>query len=210
MVLDSFAGSGTTAHAVLALNKADDGNRRFILVETEDYADALTAERIRRVIKGVPTAKDEVLKGGLGGSFTYCELGEPMDLERFFAGEGAAPERDAVARYVAWTATGETLALAEGPDGFVGYAGNYRLHLLYEPGAQWMRSNEAMLDLTTAERIAKAAKADGCRPTLVFAAGKLMGQRALTGLGLVFCQLPYSVHRILGEGIEGVAGVDAA
>ena len=51
LVLDSFAGSGTTAHAVLALNKEDGGNRKFILVECEDYADKMTAERVRRVIK---------------------------------------------------------------------------------------------------------------------------------------------------------------
>jgi adenine-specific DNA-methyltransferase len=70
VVLDSFAGSGTTAHAVLALNKADGGNRKFILVETEDYANTLTAERARRVIRGVPESKNETLKAGLGGSFT--------------------------------------------------------------------------------------------------------------------------------------------
>lgn len=224
VILDSFAGSGTTAHAVFALNKADGGNRKFILVETEDYADTLTAERVRRVIRGVPAAKDPALKEGLGGSFTYCELGEPMDLERFFAGEGAAPSWDQVARYVAYTATGETLAPETGEDGFAGdvegtgfagWTGPYRLHLLYRPDPAWMRSNEAMLDLTTAERIASAAKADvkggeGGKPVLVFAAGKLMGQRTLTDMGLTFCQLPYSVHRILGGGAEGVAGVDAA
>lgn len=54
VVLDSFAGSGTTAHAVLGLNAVDDGNRKFILVECEEYADALTAERVRRVIRGYP------------------------------------------------------------------------------------------------------------------------------------------------------------
>ena len=52
IILDSFAGSGTTAHAVLALNKADGGNRRFVLIECEDYVDSITAERVRRVIKG--------------------------------------------------------------------------------------------------------------------------------------------------------------
>ena len=51
-ILDSFAGSGTTAHAVLNLNKQDGGNRKFILVEMEDYANRITAERVRRVIKG--------------------------------------------------------------------------------------------------------------------------------------------------------------
>ena len=52
IILDSFAGSGTTAHAVLALNKEDGGNRRFVLIECEDYVDSITAERVRRVIKG--------------------------------------------------------------------------------------------------------------------------------------------------------------
>lgn len=53
IILDSFAGSGTTAQVVLELNKEDGGNRKFILVECEDYADNITAEHVRRVIKGV-------------------------------------------------------------------------------------------------------------------------------------------------------------
>ena len=52
LILDSFAGSATTAHAVLAQNAKDGGDRKFILVECEDYADTLTAERVRRVING--------------------------------------------------------------------------------------------------------------------------------------------------------------
>jgi adenine-specific DNA-methyltransferase len=65
IVLDSFAGSGTTAHAVLEANKKDSGSRRFILVESEDYAEKLTAERIRRVINGYKfegTAREELLR----------------------------------------------------------------------------------------------------------------------------------------------------
>ncbi len=65
LVLDSFAGSGTTAHAVLAQNAKDNGNRRFILVECEDYADQVTAERVRRVINGYEfqgTQKGELLR----------------------------------------------------------------------------------------------------------------------------------------------------
>ena len=64
VVLDSFAGSGTTAQAVLTLNNEDGGNRRFILVECEDYADSITAERVRRVITGVPGARDRTLREG--------------------------------------------------------------------------------------------------------------------------------------------------
>lgn len=204
LILDSFAGSGTTAHAVLALNKADGGNRRFILVEQEDYAHTLTAERVRRVIRGVPGARDTALAEGLGGGFTYVELGEPMDLEALFAGGGAAPAWSRVAEYVAYTATGATLSAGEpSEDGYAGEVAGYRLHLIYRPDPVWMRSNEAMLDMPTAERIHAAA--DG-KPALVFAAGKYMGQKALTQMGITFAQLPYSIHRILGQGTEGVAG----
>lgn len=76
IVLDTFAGSGTTAHAVLKANKEDSGNRKFILVEMMDYADTITAERVRRVINGYGTGKQAV--AGTGGSFSYYELGEPL------------------------------------------------------------------------------------------------------------------------------------
>lgn len=72
IILDSFAGSGTTAHAVLNLNKEDGGKRRFILIEMEDYANTVTAERIRRVIKGYGA------EPGTGGSFDYYSLGPAL------------------------------------------------------------------------------------------------------------------------------------
>ena len=74
--VDSFAGSGTTAHAVLNRNKADGGNRKFILVEMGDYADNITAERVKRVIDGYGQEKQAV--EGTGGNFSYYELGEPL------------------------------------------------------------------------------------------------------------------------------------
>lgn len=52
IILDSFAGSGTTAHAVLSLNADDNGNRNFILIEMMDYANSITAERVRRITTG--------------------------------------------------------------------------------------------------------------------------------------------------------------
>lgn len=48
-VLDYFAGSGTTGHAVINLNREDGGRRRFILVEIGDYFDAVTVARIKKV-----------------------------------------------------------------------------------------------------------------------------------------------------------------
>ena len=76
IILDSFAGSGTTGQAVLALNKKDRCNRRVILVEMMDYADSITAERVKRVIHGYGSGKNAV--AGTGGSFSYYELGEPL------------------------------------------------------------------------------------------------------------------------------------
>ena len=75
-VLDSFAGSGTTAHAVLNMNKADGGHRKFILVEMMDYADSITAERVKRVIRGYGEGKNAV--EGTGGNFSFYDLGEPL------------------------------------------------------------------------------------------------------------------------------------
>lgn len=76
IILDSFAGSGTTAHAILNMNKVDGGNRKFILIEMMDYADTITAERVKRVIDGYGNGKQSV--EGTGGSFSYYELGDTL------------------------------------------------------------------------------------------------------------------------------------
>lgn len=75
-ILDSFAGSGTTAHAVLNMNKQDGGKRKFILIEMMDYAENITAERIKKVIKGY--GEDKKAVDGTGGKFSYYGLGEPI------------------------------------------------------------------------------------------------------------------------------------
>lgn len=78
IILDSFAGSGTTAHAVLNMNKTDGGNRKFILVEMMDYAESITAERVKRVIDGYGKGKNAV--EGTGGDFTFYDLGPALLL----------------------------------------------------------------------------------------------------------------------------------
>jgi len=80
IILDSFAGTGTTAHAVLSKNNKDGANRKFILVELEEYAETLTKERVHKVVNGYKyTNKKKVFEiDGLGGGFKYCELGEEI------------------------------------------------------------------------------------------------------------------------------------
>ena len=99
IVLDSFAGSATTAHAVLKLNAQDGGNRRFILTEMMDYAETITAERVRRVMTGYGEGNKAV--AGLGGSFDYYTVGERLlqDDGLLNPAVGLASIRD----YVAWT-----------------------------------------------------------------------------------------------------------
>lgn len=76
IILDSFAGTGTTAHAVLNLNSRDKGNRRFILCEMMDYAETITAERVRRVINGYGEGSKAV--PGTGGGFDYYTVGHAL------------------------------------------------------------------------------------------------------------------------------------
>jgi adenine-specific DNA-methyltransferase len=101
IILDSFAGSGTTAHAVLNLNKKDGGNRKFILIEMEEYANTITAERVKRVIKGY--GEDKKAIEGTGGSFNYYELGEPLFLEEDILNEAVGI--DNILKYIWYSET---------------------------------------------------------------------------------------------------------
>ena len=195
LILDCCAGTGTTAHAVLKLNKEDNGNRKFILVECEDYANKITAERIRRVIKGVPKSKDENLKKGLGGSFTYCTLGDEISVEKMLTGK-KLPNYETLARYVAYTATGQSpdkIRKARGKDGFFYETKDRLFYLIYEPNLAFLRNTESALNSDRAERIATQVKAKK-KTAVVFATHKFMGQRELTEMGIVFAQLPYSIN----------------
>jgi len=249
-ILDSFAGSGTTGHAVLSANRKDGGDRRFILVECEDYADTLTAERVRRVMNGYPyqgTQKEDIFKEkltwtrfqkaqetmqkvaglealhegqydrikkeikdgelviygektieatmpGLGGSFTYCTLGEPFNMDALLTGENL-PEYAALGGWVFHTATGE--ALPEGQavptDFYLGESSAYHVWLIYKPELDFLKSGDSALTLSRAEKISKS-KTDG-KKHLVFAPAKFVPNKALLDKRVEFAQLPYALYR---------------
>jgi adenine-specific DNA-methyltransferase len=131
IVLDSFAGSGTTAHAVLNLNRQDGGNRKFILIELEDYAEEITAERVKRVIKGYGDKK------GTGGSFGYYELGEQL-----FTGENneylnEAAGIDQIRSYVWYNETRSYLPISSAStenDSLLGIHHDTAYYFIYDPG----------------------------------------------------------------------------
>ncbi len=196
IVLDSFAGSGTTAHAVMALNKEDNGNRKFILVECEDYTDSVTAERVRRIIKGVPDSNNGDLHEGLGGSFTYCTLGDPIDMESMLSGEHL-PSYSDLASFLLHTASGisvGTQVLKPLDEDGLFYTDDRRVYyLLYKPDVEYLKSNEAMLNDKRAKMISTSL---GDKKGIVFAAGKFLRQSELSEWGITFCQVPYQFHRI--------------
>ncbi len=190
-VLDFFAGSGTTAHAVLALNKEDSGNRKFILIECEDYVDKITAERVRRVIKGVPSAKDANLKKGLGGSFSYFELGDAVDTGEMLSGK-KLPTYKELARYIFHTATGEPFderAIDEKRN-FIGESKNFLVYLFYSPKVEELKNLALTLDVAKSLKPNKKEKRK-----LVFAPSKYLDQEFLDKFGIDFAQLPFEIYQ---------------
>ena len=188
IVLDSFAGSGTTGHAVLALNKEDGGERRFILVECEEYADAITAERVRRVIKGVPSAKDESLREGLGGTFSYFKLGKAMRKESMLDRD-KLPSYERLAAYIFFTATGEEFDAAKmrPQRHFIGRSRNYDVFLIYTDDFEQLK--DLALTMDVARKFSRVE-----RPKLVFAPTKYLDREFLHQYGITFQQLPFEIY----------------
>ena len=237
---------------MLEANDRDGGNRKFVLVEMEDYADHLTAERVRRVINGyafTKTQKTELLKQkitwrtlsnsgrlmeaveavrnlhgheydgitrrvkdgelvvtgesaaaerteGLGGSFTYCTLGEPVELDRLLTGE-TLPSWDGLGAALFHMATNRPVdprSLRE-PDWYLGEADGQHLWLIYRDDLDWLKSPQAALTLTRAK--AFAAEHPEHRH-LVFAPARYVSQKMLDDkrIPVEFVPLPFALYRI--------------
>ena len=181
VILDSFAGSGTTAHAVLNMNKIDGGHRKFILVEMEDYADSITAERVRRVIRGYGEGKNAV--DGTGGSFSYYELGEPLLISENL-NEAVAPEK--IRKYI-WfmeTKTPYTPAVVDNPY-YLGQHNDTGYYFYYEP------QRITVLDYDFLSTITE--KAGG---TVIYADRCSIDDGKLSQMGIVFKKIPRDISRL--------------
>jgi adenine-specific DNA-methyltransferase len=252
VVLDSFAGSATTGHAVLEANRRDGGNRRFILVEMEGYADTLTAERVRRVIQGYEcrgTQKTELLrekiswsslKGaqklistvesienlhkhqydnikkevkdgelivtgektvtdraeGLGGTFTYCTLSDPVELDKVLSGE-TLPSYAGLGAALFHMATNQAFdpAAMREDDFYLGATEGQHVWLIYKPDLEWLKTPEAALTLSRAKSFAAT---DPGKRHLVFAPARYVSQKMLAehNVPVEFVPLPFALYRI--------------
>ncbi|MDE2593409.1 MAG: site-specific DNA-methyltransferase [Burkholderiales bacterium] len=281
LILDSFAGSGTTAHAVLKANAKDGGQRKFILVEGEDYADKLTAERVRRAIQGYAWSgtqreilleekitltqfkkaddwlkkidaikraeglADEADKGadlveqaqasatskrkrfdkiesriddgvlrvegvrrvsqmadGLGGEFTYCTLGEAVELDKLLSGE-RLPAFEALGAWLFYTATGGTLQPLpkNAPPHYLGEAQDKHVWLIYQPDLRFLKSADAALILSRAQAMQQwghdhdVARGQPPKGHLVFAPAKYLSNKQLKDHGMDYAPLPFALYR---------------
>ncbi|PGH38815.1 MAG: site-specific DNA-methyltransferase [Candidatus Nephrothrix sp. EaCA] len=178
IILDSFAGSGTTGHAVLNLNMEDKQNRKFILVEMMDYAEKTTAERIRRAIHGF--GKTE----GICGSFDFYELGQPLFLEDGNLNEAAGVPK--IRQYVYYAETKAPLIETKHKDNkhFLGKHNDTAYYFNYEPG-----------EATTLDEAFLAAMKAKAERYVIYADRCLLTKKIIKERHVVFKKIPRSITR---------------
>lgn len=178
IVLDSFAGSGTTAHAVLNKNKADGGSRKFILVEMEDYAETITAERVKRVINGYVDIE------GTGGNFSFYDLGEPLLIDNQCINENIS--KDKIREYIYFMETKLPLEKCTTDNKYyLGKNNDNSYYFYYE--------KERITTLTHDFLATVKTKSDGY---IIYADKNALSDEELTRLGIVFKKIPRDIARL--------------
>ncbi len=181
IILDSFAGSGTTAHAVLNMNRADGGNRKFILVEMEDYADSITAERVKRVIDGYGEGKQAV--EGTGGGFSFYDLGEPLLIGDNL---NEVVDTEKIREYVWYMETCQPYAPVEdGNPYFLGSANDTGYYFYYKP------QEITVLDY---KFLSSLSQRQG--ETVIYADRCSINSDKLKAMGVTFKKIPRDISRL--------------
>lgn len=171
LILDSFAGSGTTGHAVLDLNKADGGNRKFVMVEMEDsVVKDITAERIKRAIK----------KYDYSDGFEYCELDKPLFNETGHIEESC--DFNQFATYIYFTETQTNIDRAKVDRNFIGELNETEYYLIYREKGKNTLGKDFLRKLkkTPAKKVVYA---DNCT----------IDEKILDEYNVLFKQIPYEV-----------------
>lgn len=198
IVLDSFAGSGTTGHAVLTMNETtrrtenstsqSTASRQFILVEMErEISRKVTAERIKRVVEGYSNSRGEPV-AGLGGGFRYCELGETL-----FDPDGAIRASVTfadLASHVFFAEMREPLPKpVKGKTPLIGVARGTAVYLLYNGVLK--DKNPKGGNVLTLETLRMLPPHDG--PKIVYGTACTLGAGTLKRHAVTFRQIPYEV-----------------
>ena len=191
IVLDSFAGSGTTAEAVLSANSRDAGNRRFILIEAMDYARTLTAERVQRVASGY--GQPESYVAGLGGGFDYYTIGEPIFLPDENLNEAVGTE--AIRAYVAYSEgiPSDDQTTAENPHSpyLLGLNRETAWIFHYEPD----RATSLDMDFLSGLRFGAETGASKPGTVIIYADRCLLSVALMAKHGIIFKKIPRDITR---------------
>lgn len=193
LVLDSFAGSGTTGHAVLKLNAENFGDRHFILVEMDtNIAPNITAERLKRVVQGYTYSDqkgNEKTEAGLGGGFRFCELGATLFDP---AGQIRVEVKyEDLAQHIHFIETGSPLPRLEKPQyPLLGINNGLAIYLLYN-GVLKDKSPHGG-NVLTYELLEALPPHDGQK--VIYGNGSRIGEQRLRELNIVFKQIPYEIR----------------
>lgn len=181
LVLDSFAGSGTTAQAVMELNK-NGGNRKFILIETMDYADTITAERVKRVINGY--GKDDKAVAGIPGDFTYYELGQPLFKDDKNLNDEVGEEE--IRKYVYYMETKKPIETNDTDNRYYMGKNNDTAYYFYYEKDKPTTLNREFLATVKTEATGYVIYADICA----------LSKETLSANGIVFKKIPRDIKRL--------------
>ena len=186
IILDSFAGSGTTAHAVLNLNKQDGGNRKFILCEMCDYAETITAERVRRVMKGYGEGKNAV--AGTGGSFDFYELGETI-FDPVTGNLNDNADTEAIRRYV-WFSETNSAYTQPAKDAHPYLLGTFQHNNYY---FYYKKGEETCLDWDFLNTFTQKDKAE---MYIIYADRCVLTEEEMMRLNIRFKKIPRDIKRV--------------
>ena len=181
IVLDSFAGSGTTAQAVLDLNNQDGGNRKFIIVEMMDYADTITAERVKRVISGYGEGNKAV--AGIPGDFTYYELGQPLFKDDKNLNEEVSEEE--IRKYVYYMETKKPLNTVDTDNPYLLGKNNDTAYYFYYKKDEVTTLNHEFLSTINTKATEYIIYADKC----------VLAQEVMKKFNIVFKKIPRDITR---------------
>lgn len=176
IVLDSFAGSGTTAHAVINVNRKDSGERKFILIETMDYAEKTTAERIKRIISGHNTLDS------LTESFSYYTLGDKLMID------GVLNEKiplETIREYIFYTETRSNYDKKVTDGYYLGISNGTAYYFYYEP------ESETTLNEESFNAIRKNAESH-----VIFADSCSLSKDQMHKLGIIFKKIPRDISQL--------------
>ncbi|MFS8130726.1 MAG: site-specific DNA-methyltransferase, partial [Candidatus Dojkabacteria bacterium] len=186
IVLDAFAGSGTTAQALLEKNEEDELIRKFILIQmpessekepNKNIAKDITRERVIKVI-------EKKLKNKEIG-FEYQRVGQPIDAETILSGN--LPSYEQLAKYVYYLATGQSPKEKEINESkyFAGKIGNTEIYLIYKPNLDELKTLALTFDW--AKELPRDSK------KIVYAPACFIDDEYLEQFNIKFVSIPYNL-----------------